>query len=229
MRPYYRPWKYWLFEAKKRFGLCVLNYCVTSNHIHLLVYDSKENVIPKSIQLVAGRVGRRHNSRKKRKGVYWQDRYHATAVMTGEHLLQCIVYIDLNMVRAGVVRHPGEWTFGGFTEIENPKQRYSLVNRQRLAELLDVEPNKRLTDYHLRCVKEILRHDQIRRDSKWTESIVVGDKEFVMETKYKLGAQGIGRKPVKTPTGYELKESQSPYNTNLGTENSALRPQNNFY
>ena len=29
----------WLSEAKKRFGLCVLDYMVTSNHIHLLVYD----------------------------------------------------------------------------------------------------------------------------------------------------------------------------------------------
>ncbi|HZP92154.1 MAG TPA: hypothetical protein VFB20_04640 [Burkholderiales bacterium] len=27
----------WLYEAPKRFGLCVLNYMVTSNHIHLLV------------------------------------------------------------------------------------------------------------------------------------------------------------------------------------------------
>jgi REP element-mobilizing transposase RayT len=30
-------WLYWLFEAKKRFGLTILNYMVTSNHIHLLV------------------------------------------------------------------------------------------------------------------------------------------------------------------------------------------------
>ena len=30
-------WIRWLFEAKKRFGLVVLDYVVTSNHIHLLV------------------------------------------------------------------------------------------------------------------------------------------------------------------------------------------------
>jgi hypothetical protein len=28
---------YWLFEAKKRFGLTILGYMITSNHIHLLV------------------------------------------------------------------------------------------------------------------------------------------------------------------------------------------------
>lgn len=35
----------WLFEAKKRFGLCVLDYMVTSNHVHLLVKDTGEGVI----------------------------------------------------------------------------------------------------------------------------------------------------------------------------------------
>lgn len=32
-------WLHWLFEAKKRYGLSVLNYTVTSNHIHLLLHD----------------------------------------------------------------------------------------------------------------------------------------------------------------------------------------------
>ncbi len=35
----------WLFEAKKRYGLCVLNYMVTSNHIHLLVEGSGGEVL----------------------------------------------------------------------------------------------------------------------------------------------------------------------------------------
>jgi hypothetical protein len=30
----------WVFEAKKRFGLSVLNYIVTCNHVHFLVRDS---------------------------------------------------------------------------------------------------------------------------------------------------------------------------------------------
>jgi len=29
---YKQRWMHWLFEAKKRFGLCVLNFTVTSNH-----------------------------------------------------------------------------------------------------------------------------------------------------------------------------------------------------
>ena len=40
-----KRWIHWLFEAKKRFGLTILNFTVTSNHIHLLVYDGKVNIL----------------------------------------------------------------------------------------------------------------------------------------------------------------------------------------
>ena len=122
-------WFWWLFEAKKRFGLSVLNYSITFNHIHLLVKDNGDrDVIPKSIQLIAGRTGQEFNQRKSRKGDYWEDRYHATAVETNKHLAQCSVYIDLNMVRAWVVTHPSEWQFCGYHEIQKPKERYALID-----------------------------------------------------------------------------------------------------
>ena len=141
-----RRWIHWLFEAKKRFGLMILNFTVTSNHIHLLVYDGKVDIIPKSIQLIAGRTGREYNQRKNRKGAFWEDRYHATAVKTGKHLIRCLAYIDLNMVRAGVVQHPGEWVYGGYQEIQNPRQRYTLINRQKLTALLGIKDNDQLSE-----------------------------------------------------------------------------------
>ena len=102
-------WRRWLFEARKRFGLCVLNYIATSNHVHLLVMDNGEGEIARSMQLIAGRTAQEYNRRKGRLGAYWQDRYHATAVDTEAYLARCMVYIDLNMVRAGAVAHPREW------------------------------------------------------------------------------------------------------------------------
>ena len=91
---------------------------VTSNHTHLLVADDgARDVIPNSIQLVVGRTGQEYNQRKNRKGAYWEDRYHATAVESGDHLARCMAYIDTNMVRAGVVSHPALWPFCGFNEI----------------------------------------------------------------------------------------------------------------
>ena len=50
---------HWVFEAKKRFDLSVLNYMLTSNHVHLLVKDTGPDVIAQSVQLIAGRPRRK--------------------------------------------------------------------------------------------------------------------------------------------------------------------------
>jgi putative transposase len=93
----------WRFDAKKRFGLGVLDCTVTSNPVHLLAQDSGEDPLAKSMQLIAGRTAQQYNRRKARAGAFWEDRYHATAIDTDGHLHLCVVYIDLNIVGAGVV------------------------------------------------------------------------------------------------------------------------------
>jgi len=88
------------------------------------------------MQLVAGRTAQQYNQRKLRKGAFWEDdRYHATAIETDGHLHRCLVYIDRNMVRAGVVAHPGQWKHGGYIEIQQPPQRYALIDLEQLASL----------------------------------------------------------------------------------------------
>jgi putative transposase len=52
-----------------------------------------------------------------------------------------------------------------------------------------------------------LKNGSNQSDAKWTESIAVSDKKFVMETKAKLGAKAIGRRELENNEGYELKES----------------------
>ncbi len=170
---------YWLFEAKKRYGLCVLNYMVTSNHIHLLVVDTEEETISKSIQLIAGRTAQEYNSRKNRKGSFWEDRYHATAVETDQHLAQCMVYVDLNMVRAGVVSHPSEYKFSGYNEIQNPPERYGIINRKKLLDYFSMRDEKSFRKEHGNWTTIALKNNGLTRNPAWSEAIAVGDKPFL--------------------------------------------------
>ncbi len=62
-------------------------------------------------KLVAGRTGQEYNQRKGRRGAFWEDRYHAMAVAGVDHLFRCLVYIDMNMVPSGIVKHPSQWPF----------------------------------------------------------------------------------------------------------------------
>jgi putative transposase len=192
--------------------LSVLDYMVTSNHIHLLVYDhGGRNVIPDAIKLVAGRTGQEYNIRKNRKGAYWHDRYHATAVENNRYLSQCICYIDMNMVRAGVVKHPREWEVCGYNEIQNPRMRKGIIDFERLTKLLGFETYEQLKAAHLKWVDSAIQDENKGRQHRWTQSIAVGSQAFIEKMKERLGFKAIGRKIRHADESFELRESLSQY------------------
>jgi len=181
-----RCWLHWRFEAKKRYGLCVLNYVATSNHVHLLIKDTAEGVIGRSIQLIAGCTGQDYNRRKGRQGAFWEDRYHATAIETGEHLQRCLVYIDLNMVRAGAVAHPGDWDTSGYRELQAPPTRYAILNVAAVSELCGFNDIASFQVAHRQWVEEALRESVDARQPCWSEAIAVGSKGFVEKIQREL-------------------------------------------
>ena len=204
-------WLYWLYQARRRYGLCVLNYAVTRNHVHLLVQDQGQNEIASGMQLVAGCTAQQYNSRKARKGAFWEDRYHATAVQTDGHLNHCIVYMDLNMVRAGVVRHPSEWRHCGYNEIQSPPQRYRIIDADRLARLLNLCDAGQLRDVHRDWVTDRLAKGGTKREPKWSNGIAVGNREFLEAFRQELWPRMPGSKLRPCDDGYQLREPLAAY------------------
>ncbi len=225
-----RRWLQWLFEARKRYRLMVLNYIVTSNHIHLLVVDDgNREVIPKSLQLVAGRTGQEYNQRKNRGGAFWEDRYHATAIESGEHLLRCMVYVDLNMVRADAVHHPSEWIFSGYNEIQKPRRKCALIAYERLLELTGFDSYDKFRATYNAWIDESLGDGKNVRNSIWTQSIAVGGNEYIERTKEELGILAKGRKVMKRGKVFQLREEESSYNINFGIKNNDIGGENSYF
>jgi len=218
---------HWLGEARKRFGVQILNYAVTSNHVHLLVKDCDDGKsIPAAIQLVAGRTGQECNQRKSRKGAFWEDRYHATAIESGEHLRRCLVYVDLNMVRAGAVMHPSEWPHGGYQEIQGLRRRNTILSLDALAEAVEVNSRAELAQAHREWIEEALSSGSRQRDEAWSKSIAVGSADFVLKSQAMLGARGRGRAVIATEESFILRESQEFYGGNFSPENRAIGSKN---
>lgn len=188
-----RCWLDWLLEARRRYGLCVLNYIVTCNHVHLLVRDRGEGEIAQAMQLVAGRTAQTYNDRKQRDGAFWKDRYHATAVASDGHLLRCMAYIDLNMVRAGAVEHPSQWRESGYCELQRLPQRYRIIDATELCRLLECATpaavRRRVTGWTERTLIE----RPAARESAWTESLAVGSRPFLRQVKQGLGPRAAVR------------------------------------
>jgi putative transposase len=216
----------WLFEARNRYGICVLNYVVTSNHVHLLVLDKGQGEIAQSIQLIAGRTAQQYNTRKMRQGSFWQDRYHATAIESGEHLHRCLVYVDLNMVRAGAVTHPVEWAHCGYREIQSPRSRYRIIDLAETSRLCGFSKVAAFQEEHRKWVDTALRQSKTTQDETWTRSIAVGSEQYIAGVKQGLGIKASHREMVALADGHLLRESVSPYVLDFDIEKAVLRPEN---
>jgi putative transposase len=213
-----QAWIRWPYAARKLFGLRVLSYAVTSNHIHLLVRDQGRGEIARSIQLVAGCTAQACNGRKGRHGAFWEDRYHATAVETGEHLARCVVYIDLIMVRAGVVQHPAKWKAGGYQEMQVAPDLYRIVDRAALAEALGVERLSRLAVVHAEWIEAALCAGEQPRVLEWSASLAVGGREFVEGVGSELGIRARHRQIESCGDFSVLREPSVPYSRHSAAE-----------
>jgi putative transposase len=217
----------WLYEAKKRYGLVILNYIVTSNHIHLIVQAKEDpKTIPKSIQLLAGRTGQEYNRRKKRKGAFWEDRYHATAIEAGEHLMRCLIYVDLNMVRARAVCHPEQWPHGGYNEIQRPRRKNVLIDYEVLCHLSGFDKFDDFQSAHRNWIEAALSDNRTQREECWTQSIAAGSRSYVEALKNQMGGFAIGRQIRKNAIGFELREPQPDYNAFLWVKKNDIEAEN---
>lgn len=84
-------------------------YVLMGNHFHLLATPSTASGLPQLMQAVGRSYVRHFNNRHARTGGLWEGRYRSTLVQAERYLLACMVYIDLNPVRAGIVEEPAQY------------------------------------------------------------------------------------------------------------------------
>jgi putative transposase len=204
-----KRWRHWLFVAQRRFDLSVLNYIATSNHVHLLILDQGNGEIPAAMQLIASRIAQEFNRRKNRRGAYWEDRYHATAVQTDQHLAQCMTYIDLNMVRAGAATVPGEWDVSGYSEIQCPWKRKGVIDFPMLCQLLNARSMEQLARQRMESVNASMH--STHREPAWTEAVAVGDEPFLSDLKSAIGVRTLHRRLSNNGELKMLQDSAGAY------------------
>jgi putative transposase len=168
-----------LRKLSKEFGVLLLNYSLTSNHTHEIAIETCRGGLSRMMQKSEGNFASYFNRRKQRSGAFWEDRYHCTMIEDGEHLWNCIQYIDLNMVRAGVVSHPSGWEWCGYHELVGGRSRYRLLDMDRLMELLGESNIESFRVEYRRRIEIAIREKKLNREKCWAGSIAVGGKAYV--------------------------------------------------
>jgi hypothetical protein len=82
---------------------------------------------------------------------------------------------------------------------------------------------------HCGWIKEALRKQRQVRESKWTQSVAVGGKEFVEKVKEQLGFRAKGRGISRKGENYQLREQQSAYNAHFAHKNVPLSDDNAYF
>ena len=216
-----------LRETSLRFGVEVLDYTITSNHVHLLLWTPSLDDLSEAMQFLQGVSARDYNRRKVRQGAYWSDRYSPTLVQTGPHLSRCLFYIAMNMVRARAVGHPREWAACGYRELSGGRQRYRVVSLERLLWCLEMPGQvAAFRQWYERTLADLCATPYCVREPVWTESAAVGSREWVEAL---AGRVVVGRKsivPVIAPPETCLGEGTPSYGLRLSQRQSEwlLRP-----
>lgn len=111
-----------LGEASARYAIEVHAYCLMTNHFHLLLM-SKSGRLSDFMRFVVGRFTRLHNLRRAADGALFRSRFTSKLIDTDAHLMECLRYIHLNPLKAGLTSDADGWewssarAYAGSTEM----------------------------------------------------------------------------------------------------------------
>jgi len=209
-------------RAKLReFDVCLLDYCLTCNHVHLLAEAKDKLQISGFMREVAGEFARQYNRRKGRLNAVWGDNFHATLVDSGSYLWRCLSYIELNMVRCGVVKHPRQWEWVGYHEIMGRRQRYRLVDLERLCWRLGTTSLKEVQENLETLLEERIEQDELKREPCWTESLAVGSPDYLRRIQPLILSRRETEIVEEKAGLWVLKEEEAPYGLELGSKSGS--------
>lgn len=103
-----------LDQAAHQSNCQVHAYALMSNHVHLLISPLSERGPATLMKSLGERYVQYINRRHKRTGTLWEGRYRSCLVQSERYLMICQRYIELNPVRAQMVKHPSEYRWSSY-------------------------------------------------------------------------------------------------------------------
>ena len=179
-----------LKELSAKFGCAIHAYALMTNHVHLLLTPEKED----SVALLMKHLGQRYvqyvNRTYRRSGTLWEGRFRSCLTQAEDYVLACYRYIELNPVRAGMVRHPREYPWSSYRANAEGHSN-ALIQPHDIYKRLGRSAASRREAYRMlveaRLEDEVL--DKIRAATNG--NYVLGTTRFQEEIGHKLGRRVI--------------------------------------
>jgi REP element-mobilizing transposase RayT len=123
-------------QGVERFDAVVFAYCLMDNHYHFVLQTQKPN-LSRLMRHINGVYTQSYNRQHGKVGHLFQGRFKAVLVDRDAYLLEVCRYVDLNPVRAGMVKRPPNWAWSSYRahagQVEAPVWLDSATLHRQLA------------------------------------------------------------------------------------------------
>lgn len=188
----YRFYLYWLAENAREHGCTVHAYVLMTNHVHLLISAATLESPAQLMKAQGQRYVQYVNRRYERCGTLWNGRFRSCLTQEERYLLACYRYIELNPVRAGMVRSPAQYPWSSYHSNALGK-RDPVVEPHALYCALGDGAESRQRAYRSLCEQQLDTSLLKRIRSSANGNYSLGDRHFSAYVETELGHNGIPR------------------------------------
>lgn len=184
----------WLQEYADMACCRVHAYVLMTNHVHLLLSADHASGPGQLMKALGQRYVQYFNRTYQRTGTLWEGRYRSCLAQEADYLLACYRYIELNPVRAGMVKHPADYRWSSYRANAQAEQN-ALLRPHEIYMKLGHETNSRQAAYRdlFRSELEPGLIDEIRAATKG--NFVLGNARFAEQIATALGRRVSPGKP----------------------------------
>ena len=103
-----------LDAAAYNYHLKLHAYVLMPDHVHILATPANTDSVSRTVQSIGRNYVQYYNESYASSGTLWESRYRATVIEAKTYLLACSQYIEMNPVRAGLVKKPQEYRWSSY-------------------------------------------------------------------------------------------------------------------
>jgi REP element-mobilizing transposase RayT len=124
-----------LQKAKLIKGINILAFCIMGNHAHVLVVSENNNALGQFFKRANAEYAMYYNRQNNRVGYVFRDRFKSESITDEKYLINCLVYIHNNPVKAGLIERAEDYKYSsyinyiskkGIIDFEEAKKYYSI-------------------------------------------------------------------------------------------------------
>ena len=158
----------------KKSEIQIIAFCMMDNHAHFLLKASNIKEISSFMQKTNSVYAKYYNFMRERVGYVFKDRFLSEPILNQKYLVQCIKYIHLNPVKAGMVKECKEYKYSSYTYYTN--------NRDKILNKIDITN----VEYNDICNSNECNKNFLDLERNINEDIENGIREFIESQNYKL-------------------------------------------